>query len=912
VMKMPDVIKLKEPERCDYIYIDERNKVHLLLPIVGGSEIGLDNTCKTTMEIKNFFFGNISHGVSAVSRLTEYQRLLEEDIQALKDQQVLFKYDDKALIEEKEQRLEQIKQYIELIEKLKHQYDSDGEIEKLRNLYPPLPTGIQNLIRDSENASAVRLSPNLPDMFTRFENPVFSLRRDDNDTIPIIDIDSLNEQPSVGLGYRLRTGLYSPASELAEAEEVPTPINKKSLQAEFETSILDQIAHPEEFVVKGKMTEKKLLQLQEIIQREINKIDPEFKFERTTTGEPINIDYFEFLGLGDQGETLDIWINYFIRATITEDFWEIHKPKDSASVFYDGSQEIKGDNVEAMSIRIQFLLAEANIYCKTNGLSGENFGTFFDKEPHATQLADNIKRGFIEGANIEGIIYEYINKNFAELGLKEPLTSEQQTAITRQFAGHFYTIKNSDHFDEFFIADPDKKGNIFTHQSRMSCHFLDFFERQTKGQCPLGALSEHAAALQSVSSNRLNHKNEIVARGYQELDIFKQDVVRLLAENKPEKLVELLIATSPSGRPNLYSMLSLETQNYIARNRNCQAIKDAIQNSSAPQNIKDDLNRLLTINHVDHENLSSITWSKFSSKPLLQIELSKVAEGLTLTADDYKNKRKKEWFKGFKNKGREKQCEELREIANDINKLLANPSLSRAEVLDKLLKSITTLDKIDKDIANERNLFHSTLKKEVSTCKTRLQEICQLQNYAIKLPKSDQITTLVMEDQFNIIEDSEVQQIVRNLPHHCHTDEAINFFKTLTPAEATNVASYLSLEYREITKSTNKQTLLEQDVPKLFQEVNMRILDEFKSRIDEEVYEKLSKLAGKIPPEHFTFKNIEKWSKNLAELEEGNLDKLLKPSPSTLEKIISFKANFQKILVEPENEPKPVPPRIGR
>ena len=163
---MPDVIKLKEPERCEYIYIDERNKVHLLLPIIGGSEIGLDNTCKTTMEIQNFFLGDKKHGVSAVSRLTEYQRLLEEDMQALKDQQLLFNFNDTDLIKEKEERLEQIKKYIELIDKLKREYDPDKEIEKLGRLnFPTLPTALQNLIRDSENASAVRLSPKKLDTY---------------------------------------------------------------------------------------------------------------------------------------------------------------------------------------------------------------------------------------------------------------------------------------------------------------------------------------------------------------------------------------------------------------------------------------------------------------------------------------------------------------------------------------------------------------------------------------------------------------------------------------------------------------------------------------------------------------------------------------------------------------------------
>jgi effector protein SdcA len=55
VIKMVDVIKFKEPEQCEYLHIDKNNKVHILLPIVGGDEIGLDNTCETTGELLAFF-----------------------------------------------------------------------------------------------------------------------------------------------------------------------------------------------------------------------------------------------------------------------------------------------------------------------------------------------------------------------------------------------------------------------------------------------------------------------------------------------------------------------------------------------------------------------------------------------------------------------------------------------------------------------------------------------------------------------------------------------------------------------------------------------------------------------------------------------------------------------------------------
>lgn len=88
-INMTDVIKFKEPERCDYLYIDENNKVHLLMPIVGGDEIGLDNTCQTAVEIRSFFYGNTHHDEarhSAEQQLADYKTQLEEDIKAINSQ----------------------------------------------------------------------------------------------------------------------------------------------------------------------------------------------------------------------------------------------------------------------------------------------------------------------------------------------------------------------------------------------------------------------------------------------------------------------------------------------------------------------------------------------------------------------------------------------------------------------------------------------------------------------------------------------------------------------------------------------------------------------------------------------------------------------------------------------------------
>ncbi|HAT1756020.1 TPA: protein SdcA [Legionella pneumophila] len=868
VINMVDVIKFKEPERCDYLYIDENNKVHILLPIVGGDEIGLDNTCQTAVELITFFYGSAHSGVtkySAEHQLSEYKRQLEEDIKAINSQKKIspHAYDD--LLKEKIERLQQIEKYIELIQVLKKQYDEKNDIRQLRTGgIPQLPSGVKEIIKSSENAFAVRLSPYDNDKFTRFDDPLFNVKRN------ISKYDTPSRQAPIpiyeGLGYRLRSTLFP-------EDKTPTPINKKSSKEKIVETVLAQV---DADYMKDGDKEQKLEELKKLIQQELVKIDSNLSVNMSRDGKEVNLSYLDIVMALDDDSTIKDWIEGIIEVSIDPTVWEAQ----ASSPFYDGAKEIKSDHeADRISIRVQYLLAEANIYCKTNKLSDANFGEFFDKEPHATEIAKRVKEGFTQGAEIEPIIYDYINSNHAELGLKSPLTSEQQQEITEKFTRHYNTIKESPHFDEFFVADPDKKGNIFSHQGRISCHFLDFFTRQTKGKHPLGDLASHQEALQEGTSNRLHHKNEVVAQGYEKLDQFKKEVVKLLAENKPKELLDYLVATSPTGVPN-YSMLSKETQNYIAYNRNWPAIQKELEKAtSIPESQKQDLSRLLSRDNLQHDNLSAITWSKYSSKPLLDVELNKIAEGLELTAKIYNAKRGREWwFKGSRNEARKAQCEELQRVSKEINTLLQSESLTKSQVLEKVLNSIETLDKIDRDISAESNWFQSTLQKEVRLFRDQLKDICQLDKYAFKSTKLDEIISLEMEEQFQKIQDPVVQQIVRDLPSHCHNDEAIEFFKTLNPEEAAKVASYLSLEYREINKSTDKKTLLEEDIPKLFKEVNTQLLSKLKEEkaIDEQVHEKLSQLADKIPPEHFTRNNIKRWSATPEKLEESNLNELIK------------------------------------
>lgn len=883
VIKMPETIKFKEPERCDYVYIDENNKVHLMLPLVGGVEIGLDNTCQTGVELNSFFHGSKHDGVtkySAQHHLTEYAKLLEADIQEIKKQKAISPLAFEAQLKIKQERLRQVNQYIELITVLKRDYDADRGIKALQLLnntgssYPAIPKQINALIKSATNGFAVRLSPFDNDPLTLFNDPIFSVKRniskwrrpDGRHHLGAIDIQE-------GLGYRLRSTFYDTTTKTTSPILPP-----KTLKERVVDTILAQVPTDPNYL-KEPNRDEHLKELKKIIQNELVKINKDISVENSIIGGlPIDASYLLDVActVGEDDPVKD-WVEAVIGASTVSEFWTLEEQSEAVSVFYDGEgKEVNTSNNDRMSVKVQFLLAEANIYSKLNKLSDANFGTFFDQEPHATKIAKDVKEGLGKGANIETIIFDYINSHHAKLGLKNPLTAEQQKEITEQFTKNYNTIKDSPHFDEFFIADTSKKGALFNHQNRISLSFLEFFERQTKGKHPLGELEGHVVALHSGSSNNLSHKNDV---GYEKLEQFKTEVVRLLAENKPKELIDYLTQQQPESKARNYSMLTLETQNYIAFNRNGAAILRELERSDTPSNVKQELTKLISPTHVNHENLANVTWSKVSSKPLFDVEVNRVAAGLFATVANYERERNSRWFSGSKKEIRDRQLEQLKGIAEELNILAKEPGTAKkADIVNSLVKSIIILDKIDAEIGSERNFFKSALQREVRGFKKQLQEMCQLENYGIKPTALEAITTFAIEEQFNKIALPQVQKLVRDLPHHCHTDHTIEFFAGLTPQEANKVASYLNLEYRELTQLTDKQKLLEEEIPQLFKQVNERLLSELRKDeiISEEVHAKLLALAEKIPPELITNRNIEKWSAKVEMLNEEQLDSLLK------------------------------------
>jgi len=102
-------IPLTEPVAPRYVYINfETNKVHLMVPVVGGQEISTDNTCRATVALRDFFGGG------ALRELSAYKEALAFDVGLLDV--------DCAQRQAKEVRLAQIEAYIGAIPAMQHSY----------------------------------------------------------------------------------------------------------------------------------------------------------------------------------------------------------------------------------------------------------------------------------------------------------------------------------------------------------------------------------------------------------------------------------------------------------------------------------------------------------------------------------------------------------------------------------------------------------------------------------------------------------------------------------------------------------------------------------------------------------------------------------------------------------------------
>ena len=141
-------IPLIEPTSTRYIHVNPvTNRVHLLVPFVGGQDVSTDNTCRSKTELNAFFGGG------GVSELEAYKSVLEFHLSLLEEG------DERH--NTKEERLVQINTYLEAVIGMRDSYQAT----------------VNAFLSQPSNLYSIQLRPRVQDPISNVVSPVFTVNR---------------------------------------------------------------------------------------------------------------------------------------------------------------------------------------------------------------------------------------------------------------------------------------------------------------------------------------------------------------------------------------------------------------------------------------------------------------------------------------------------------------------------------------------------------------------------------------------------------------------------------------------------------------------------------------------------------------------------------------------------------------
>ncbi|HBS51945.1 MAG TPA: hypothetical protein DEA62_03040 [Coxiellaceae bacterium] len=560
---------MREKNSYDYVYIDENNQVHLLCPLIGGDTIGLDNTCKSTKEICQFFGTGtgIDPNKTAVAILTTYRSDLENDIALLQPLQTLTD-DGKKLLQEKIDRLEQINKYLVSVKKVLSQNNQIAN--NMHGISGRYPSEIRKLLEQQTNCLSILLSPKEPDPVLNGAGYVFRMQRKKQDLYGRLVANDIS-------GEALR-------EEFSSDIIINTAGAKDELLKKIKDNWPDDItfdANFDDFMSKVRAA------LQKNIKEQTGQ---DIDLSQSQQGEEVNKGYFAtILGI-EENDTVspsDV-ASYILSACISDDFWK----NLSSGPFVDAAALPDATRPEKLSILTQFFLAEVNVFCFAQKKSTQNFGAVLDANTNQirTLLATTIKNALKENQNIEESLIACINKNQTIFGLSEEITKEEAKKIIDRFNIDYRTVSDSPHMDEFILFLPEATGEFVTHKNRISFLFSHFTPDDDFSK-------KHLTAFSARKGNRLSHTNNIVNNGaLNKQELSDEQLVDIL-KNNPSTLAKMLL------QDDNFSHLSSDAITAIRYSPFWDGLKKAVDS--------------LTKNN---QNLQTKFYDKFSSTSLTSIK----------------------------------------------------------------------------------------------------------------------------------------------------------------------------------------------------------------------------------------------------------------------------------------------------
>lgn len=451
-------IPLTEPVSPRYIHINPTtNTVHLMVPVVGGQEISTDNTCKSTVALREFFDGG------ALRALNAYKEALVFDIGLLEA--------GNAQRAGKEARLAQIEAYIEAVSAMRFSYGN----------------AMTDFLGRPSNLYSIQLRPRAQDSLSRVVNPAFNVNRTNN----------VAGTPQSPLYNAIHTTFPTTVVALTDPRTWLTRAVLSAIPASASFADIQQALREQSLVLFGLTLD--FTQRTDGTPATKEVIDTLMGFGADATRE----DYIEAL-LG--ACALNVWGTlptppfYSIPAATSED--ERTERLSILTQFFLANLNVyckaKGistqnfgvilDALPELSISLVNVISEA----LTNG--------------------DDVERA---------AICNFCNVNAEPFGLSRALNAEDLTAIRQTFERTYRTVTTGEnpHMDDFMILDKEATGEtakFVTHQGSLCVNFTDIIDPIAASSNP-----DYFASIRDdfvVHPTEVPHRNESVA-GDVEIDV---------------------------------------------------------------------------------------------------------------------------------------------------------------------------------------------------------------------------------------------------------------------------------------------------------------------------------------------------------------------------------------------------------
>ncbi len=509
-------LPLKEPIFAKYLYVSPDNVVHVFMPVVSGTDIGLDNTCKAVYALQEFFGKGSNSNVKATIKgeLLAYKEALENDLE-------LLRTDAAALAQQKFERLVQINAYLAVVTQL----ENHQELNCLNQGFPSYPRPLYDLMQDrtTSNLYSMVLRPTAEDGYLRTEaaNPIFSVA---------------HRSVARNIG-----DVVSPLQQALIEAYRPLRYETKDLKSQVIHQVLAQLQSP-----KIPVNFKELSQILQVTVGALMAISVDFT--KNQQGEAITQQAIDkSMGFNPQTATPTEYIEALLGYCASNLFdTDIESPFNALT------------QAESWSIATQFLLGITNIYGVIQGkiTADTNFGQILDSNSDLSKsLAQRLAEAQKRNRSIEEACLSWMNEHTRELKLTA-FTPEEFKAIQETFARQYVEIKDSPHFDEFLVLKREQPGNFVIHLGSICTSFANFVSSPLFGLPEtLTKPLERARAHANTLSTEIPHHNPLV-QGEVEVDTRGMDQAALQAlyeriqTYKDQKLKEKLLAQLKQERPD--------------------------------------------------------------------------------------------------------------------------------------------------------------------------------------------------------------------------------------------------------------------------------------------------------------------------------------------------------------------------